>query len=110
MTLVPLSVTSDPEPPVNGENAVISGVSGSRTTRGLALVADPLGFVTTMGPLVAPSGTAVERERPKKVNVAGTPLKVTAVTVLRLLPLMLTGLPGGPRNGVMLVIDGPPGA
>ncbi len=66
------------------------------------LVAVPSGFVTAIGPVVAPDGTvAVIFCGLSIVNVADVPLKVTLVTSgpLKLLPWIATEVPTGPLVG-----------
>ena len=60
----------------------------------------PLGVVTWMGPIVAPRGTvALIAVSEKTVKVAGTPLKVTEVVPVKLLPSMPTVRPAFPPAG-----------
>ena len=39
------------------------------------------------------------------VNAAGTPLKVTLVVPVRLVPRIVTGDPTGPESGYLLTVD-----
>ena len=60
----------------------------------------PAGVVTDMAPELAPTGTgAVRWVSESTVNVAGTPLNVTAVVPARPVPEIDTGHPIGPRRG-----------
>ena len=72
----------------------------------LALVAVPTGVVTLIGPEVAPVGTVASIEVAEvTVKLALTPLKVTAVAPVKIVPLIVTlVMTGGPLVGVKLVI------
>jgi len=71
------------------------------------LVAVPAGLVTVMGPVVAPAGTvAVIWMEVTTVNVALTPLKLTLVVPMKLVPVMVTEVPTGPDVGVKLEMMG----
>ena len=60
-----------------------------------------------IGPLVAPNGTTAVIEFGESiVNLAGDPLKLTAVTPPNLLPSIQTEVPTGPLAGVNRVITG----
>ena len=72
------------------------------------LLAVPFGVVTVMGPLVAPEGTVVVIcVSDVTVNVAAVPLNATAVAPVKLLPVIVTAVPGAPLDGVNDVIAGP---
>src|SRR5439155_1723589 len=62
----------------------------------------PDGVATAIGPVVAPVGTvAVIWVAELTANaVAAVPLKVTLVAPVKLVPLMVTGLPVGPEGRV----------
>jgi hypothetical protein len=60
----------------------------------------PLGVTTRTVPVVAPVGTVVViKEWESTVKVAATPLKVTLVAPVRLVPRTLTVPPTGPGVG-----------
>ena len=104
MKFVPLMVTPVPTGPLVGVKLVIVG---GLTVNTLELLAVPPAVVTLTGPVVALTGTvAYIAVAEFTVKVALTPLKVTAVAPLKLLPLMVTFVPTGPLDGVKLVIDG----
>src|SRR5207247_652506 len=78
------------------------------TVKVLALVAAPPDVVTVSGPVVAPAGTVAwitVVDVTVKV-VALVPLKLTAVTPVKFVPLMVTFAPTGPLVGVKSVIVG----
>jgi len=84
-----------------------AAVNSAFTAKLLVLVAVPADVITLTGPVVAPAGTVAwiaEAELTEKM--APTPLKVTDVTPLKLVPLMVTLVPTGPLAGVKLVIVG----
>src|SRR6266508_3677743 len=61
----------------------------------------PLGVVTAMCPVVAPTGTvAVIWVSESTVNVALTSLKLTEVTLVKSVPVITTDVPTGPEVGV----------
>ena len=71
------------------------------------LVAVPAEFVTLSGPFDAPTGSvAVMLVAELMVNVAAVPLKATAVTPMKLVPVIVTAIPAAPLVGVKLVIVG----
>ena len=77
------------------------------TVKLLALVAVPPGVVTLSGPDVAPTGTVAEIEVEEvTVKLALVPLKVTVVTPVKFVPVIVTGVPTGPLVGAKLVIVG----
>src|SRR5207253_1271477 len=72
--LVPVMVTAVPATPSVGVNPVIAGVM-ELTVYGVLLVAEPLGVVTAIVPVVAPVGTVVSIcVAVDDVTVAVTPL------------------------------------
>jgi hypothetical protein len=74
---VPLMVTTVPATPIVGENPVMVGADEA-TTNDVPLVAEPLGVVTAMAPVVAPAGTVVTIWfAVDDVTVAAVPLKVS---------------------------------
>ena len=105
----PLMVTAVPGVPEVGDKLVMKCLV---TTVNMLVVAVPPGVVTTMGPLPASFGTAVEIwgsiEEGKWItsNWAGNPLNVTDHASDKLLPLMSTGVPPIPHRGETLEITG----
>ena len=72
-----------------------------------ALVAIPVRLATPIRPELAPAGTtAVICDGDTTVKLAVSPLKVTLVTALKLLPVIVTLVPEGPRVGLKLVMVG----
>ena len=79
------------------------------TVKIAALVAVPPGVVTEIVPVVAPVGTVAVTEVAVLVeNVAAKPLNLTAVTPVRLVPVMVTLCPTCPVVGENDVIVGTP--
>jgi hypothetical protein len=75
---VPVIVTDVPATPVVGLKLVIVGVAETVTVKDDPLVADPLGLVTPIVPVVAPDGTVtVSAVVDADVIDADVPLKVT---------------------------------
>ncbi len=61
-----------------GVKLVIVGAVEALTVNGVLLVAEPMGVVIAIGPVVAPAGTVVRIWLAvAEVTVAATPLKVT---------------------------------
>jgi hypothetical protein len=104
--LVPVITTNVPTNPDAGAKPVIVGAA--TTMNAFAEVADAAGDVTVIGPLVVPEATvAVICVALFTVNVpAGVPLNETAVTPVKLVPVMTTDVPTGPLVGVKLLIAG----
>jgi DNA-binding transcriptional regulator YdaS (Cro superfamily) len=99
---VPLIVTLVPTGPFAGVKLAIVGAA----MKLVALVAVPPGVVTRSGPVVTPAG-AVACITVSEVTVkvaALTPLNVTAVAPVKLVPLIVTTVPAGPLAGVKLAI------
>ena len=74
----------------------------------MGLVAVPPGVVITIFPVLAPVGTVAATcvsEFTVKL-AAGTPPNVTEVVCVRLMPVIVTGVPTGPFGGAKLVILG----
>ena len=92
-----------------GDKAVMTGTRlGVPTKKGLALVAVPPGVVTVIRPDVAPAGTvkmSVVAFATTKLGTA-TPLSVTAVAPVRLVPVTVTAVLASPLAGVKLVMVG----
>src|SRR5436309_3466976 len=103
---VPLMVTFAPTGLLVGEKLVMVG--GGMTVKLVLLVPVPADVVTLSGPVVAPAGTVAwitVVDVTVKV-VALVPLKLTAVTPVKFVPLMVTFAPTGPLVGVKSVIVG----
>lgn len=102
--LTPVMVTFVPGKPCVGAKLVTAG--GAKKTD--ALVAVPPGVVTLIVPVLIPAGTTA----PMVVlfvtvnPAAGTPLKVTALALVKLLPLIRTMVPGPPPTGAKLEMLG----
>jgi len=79
--LVPVIVTAEPTTPIVGVTLVIVGAAVVLlviTVKDVLLVAEPLGVVTAIGPVVAPLGTITNSWMAvAEVTVAGVPLNVT---------------------------------
>ena len=104
--LVPVSVTPVPTPPVRGVKLVIVGAG---TAKLVALIPVPRAVITLMGPVAAPAGTLVLIDVVVLETIrAGTPLKVTAVALPILVPVIVTVAPTTPETGVKLEIMGAP--
>jgi hypothetical protein len=103
---VPVMDTAASGVPMPGLIPVIVGVvAASVTVKGEALVADPSGVVTTIGPDTAPGGTTTTiRVGIALITVAGTPLKVTAPALI-LVPWIVTEVPTVPCLGVNSIIE-----
>ena len=102
---VPVMVTIVPSGLLVGVKEVIEGTTV--TTKLDELVPVPAGFVTVIGPVVAPVGTvAVILVLEFTVKLAATPAKLTAVVPVKLPPVMVTVVPAGPLVGEKEVIEG----
>ena len=97
---VPLTVTLVPTLPEVGEKDVMVG--GGITVKGLTLRAVPPSVVTVIGPVVVPGATVavIDVLDPAVNEAAATPLNDTAEALLRLVPVIATGVPTGPDAGV----------
>jgi hypothetical protein len=100
----PVTETGVPGVPIVGVKLVIPGMLELVTLKVVLLVADPLGLVTAMGPVVAPLGTlttiCVSLD---EITVAVVPLNITAfwlAVALNPVPEMVTEVPTGPLCGV----------
>jgi hypothetical protein len=79
---------------------IISFAPQGKTVKIAVLVLDPPGFVTVMGPVVAPAGTVATSDVVDfTVKVAGVPLKATAVAPMKCLPVTVTLVPTMPLVG-----------
>lgn len=101
---VPVIVTPVPLTPLGGVKEVMAGV----TVKRVVVTTGPLpGVVTVMGPVVAPAGTVVVIvPEGLTVNVAATPLNETAVAPAKVVPVIVTPVPTGPKvgaNGLKLI-------
>ena len=77
------------------------------TVNEFALVAAPLAVVTVITPLVAPFGTfATICVVELTVKLAATPLKRTALGLIKFVPLIVTAVPVAPVPGEKLEIVG----
>lgn len=77
------------------------------TLKFVELVAVPSGVVTVIGPVVAPAGTAaVIFVEELIVKTAAVPLNFPGVAQVKLVPLIVTDVPGGPVLGLNEVIFG----
>src|SRR5438309_3393558 len=105
---VPKMVTSVPTGPLVGIKPMITGPL--ITVKLVALVAGPPRVVTLIGPVEAPEGTmAVRLVAEAEVTVAVTPLNLTSflrASGSKLVPVIVTAVPGGPLVGVKLVMVG----
>lgn len=94
-----------PMPPIVG--GLPTTTIGTVTTKFDADVPVPIGVVTVIGPVVAPTGTvAVMIESLTNVNTAGIPLNDTSVTPVKLCPVIVTNCPTGPEGGAKLKMLG----
>jgi hypothetical protein len=94
---VPVIVTPAPPAPLAGAKEVMAGV----TVKRVVVVKGPPSVVTVMGPVVAPAGTVVVIvPGGPSVNVAATPLNETAVAPVKVVSVIVTPVPAGPKVGV----------
>ena len=101
---VPVIVTPAPTGPKVGAKEVMAGV----TVKRVVVTIGPLpGEVTVMGPVVAPAGTVVVIvPEGLTVKVDATPLNETAVAPVKVVPVIVTPVPTGPKvgaNGLKLI-------
>src|SRR4030095_1171993 len=102
---VPVIVTDVPTGPLDGLKEVIVGCWVNVKPR--PLVAVPLGVVTVIRPVVAPTGTVVSiRVEETTLKLAAVPLKRTLVAPVKFVPVIVTGVPTGPLVGLKDVIVG----
>jgi hypothetical protein len=102
----PLIVTVVPTTPLDGRKEPTEG-GGRRRVKVPPAAVQP-GAVTVTGPLVAVAGTCAESlESERTANVAGTPLKETAVAPVRYDPLIVTVAPATPLDGESELTVGP---
>src|SRR6476661_1386504 len=111
--LVPVMVTVLPAAALLGEKPLMVG-AGSTVKLGVAralVLAVPEALVTVMGPVVAPAGTETVAWVPPEFTakpLAAVPLKLTLVRPLRLVPEMVTRVPGVPLVGLKPLMAGGP--
>src|SRR6185503_11157547 len=104
---LPLMVTDVPTAPLEGEKLLIVGADPLVTVKFEPLVAVPDPVVTVILPVVAPAGTDdITWVFETKLNVADVPLNFTPLTPMKLVPLMVTAVPGAPLDGEKLLIVG----
>ena len=104
--LAPEINTVVPVGPLVGANVAIVGHPVG-TTKFDGLVATPFPVTTVTGPVEAPDGTTAEmRDDDSTVKSAATPLKRTDVAPERLVPLIVTRVPGHPLPGCRVVMLG----
>jgi hypothetical protein len=79
------------------------------TAKGMPLVAEPVGAVMAIGPVVAPDGTeATICGAAAEITVAGTPLNVTSfwsAVALNPVPCIVTDVPTGALFGITSMIE-----
>ena len=103
-------ITDVPATPVSGVKVVIVGTRLAETVNAPMLVAEPVGVVILIGPVVAAAGTTAMILFAVGVPeiVAATPLNLTAfcaAVVLKPVPWMVTAVPVGPVAGVNCTIE-----
>jgi hypothetical protein len=97
----PLTITAVPTGPDAGLKDVIVGAVTDVTVKVAVLIAVPAGFVTLIGPVVAPVGTVtVNWVAELMAYGAGVPLISTAVAPAKPDPVITTWVPTGPVVGV----------
>jgi hypothetical protein len=106
----PVMVTDDPIAPFAGLKPVIAGIG--TTVKTPELTAVPAAAVTLMTLVVAPAGTTTEMDVPElTVNtlVDAAP-NVTSETAVKFDPVIVTGVPTGPLDGLkpLTIGDGVP--
>jgi hypothetical protein len=102
---LPETVTLVPTGPLDGLKPLIDG--GTITVKLVLLVPVPFGPLTSIEPVVAPTGTvAVTWLSLLTVKVAVAPLKSTPVAPVKPLPETVTLVPTGPLDGLNPLITG----
>lgn len=101
--LVPVIVTTVSTAPLTGvKELIVAGMQKS-----FVLVAVPLTLVTVIFPVVAPAGTVVVIVVALvTVNADETPLNLSAVMPVKLIPVIVTGVLAEPKVGAKDVITG----
>ena len=107
---VPVTVTEAPGTPTLGVKLVMVGAPLELVTvKAALLVAEPLGVVIAINPVVAPAGTVVTIcVAVEEVTAAASPLKVTVFwlgVVLYPVPWTVTVVPTGPLLGLKSIIE-----
>jgi hypothetical protein len=98
---VPEIVTAVPTWPLVGVNDETVGTAGAVTVKLDELVPVPAEVVTAIGPDVALDGTVAAICVPElTVKLAAVPLKVTDVAPVKLVPVIVTDVPGGAFVGL----------
>jgi hypothetical protein len=99
---VPVTTRSgDPAPPPPPPPPPDGGGEDATTVKADVLAAVPPSVVTATGPVLAPEGTdASISVGETTANTDATPLNVTAVAPVRLLPEIVTAVPTAPEPGV----------
>src|SRR4051812_25392495 len=105
------AVNSSPSASVGGRittRARLTGRAYGVTVKGFLLVPVPAAAVTSTGPLVVPASTpaVICLSESMSTNEAGVPLKVTLLTPVKQLPLIVTVVPTGPLAGFRLFTTG----
>jgi hypothetical protein len=102
--VAPAIVTVAPGVACEGVTVTMRGA----TRKSAALVTGPAGLATARRPEVAPAGTVTRIEVAETIvtGLALTPLKVTPVTLPRLVPEIVTSVPSAPTVGVKLLSVG----
>src|SRR5690242_3868628 len=94
---VPEMVTPVPTGPLAGVKEATAGV----TVKRVVVFKGPPGVVTVIGPVVAPAGTVVVIvPEGLTVKVDATPLNETTVAPVKVVPVIVTAVPTGPKVGV----------
>ena len=102
---VPVIATDPPGATICGVNElIVAPPEDVVTVKDSALVAEPAGELTVIGPEAAPAGTETTRLFAEaELTVADVPLKLTlswAAVVLKFAPEIVTCIPTGPDLGV----------
>ena len=99
-------VTVVPAAPVPGVNDEMVGTAAIEKL--LVLLPVPCAEVAVVTPVVAPAGTVAVAVVPVPVlnTLAGVPLKLTPVKLLRLVPVSVTLVPAAPLVGEKLLMVG----
>ena len=102
-----MRVTTVPILPEVGVKVVIVGGLAVRAVKLPVLVAEPAGVVTSILPVLAPTGTSTLIVVDVSLEIdPDLPSKVTLVAPERWVPVMVTAVPGVPEVGVKLEIFG----
>ena len=105
MKVLPVIVTTCPAAPLSGENELMDG--RSYTVKFRALLVEPAGVVTVIGPVVAPLGTnTVIDVSLEEVILPGIFIKRHSSTPVKPVPEIVTLSPTNPNSGVNELILG----